>query len=384
MLFALLLAVQAPASDVVVTGKRLERLHELCREGRCTPLRDAQASIAWAEAQFRDGKYVIAKSILRDAAARNKRHAATDPKPVAAIYEAYATVSWQEGDQDVYRTATAARVRTLKDNLPAGDVYVRGAALALGDMWVRLGQPLDAQRAYEQVEKAALAASQGDVALRARLARARIRHGLDDRKGASALLASAASLPSASDPRMQGAIRATRLRFGAAEGDMAEIARVAAEVGQAGFAQPVLVWAPPYPRTALDRAESARAANRSLATSGGEVFADTGPRASDLDPIQWADIGFSIQPDGRTTDVEVLRGSRGQAWAVPYLTQIAGRRYATRSGGLDDPGAYRIERFTLRANYLVPKGSLIRRRAGPGKLEIVDLTDPAATVTAAR
>jgi tetratricopeptide (TPR) repeat protein len=384
MLLALLLAALPPAPDVLVTGKRLERLHQLCRQGRCTPLRDAQASIAWAEAQFRDGKYVAAKQVLRDAAARNKRHAATHPKPVAAIYEAYATVSWQEGDQDAYRTATAARVRTLKDNLPADDVHVRGAALAIGDMWLRIGQPLEAQRAFQQAERDALAGSRDDVALRARLARARIRHGFGDRRGAAALLASAAALPGAAEPRNQGAIRATRLRFGAAEGDTAAIARVAAEVGRAGFVQPVLVWSPPYPRTAADLADAARAANRSLATTGGELFAVTGSRASDLDPIQWADIGFSIRPDGRTEDIELVRGSTDRAWATPYLTQIAGRRYTATPGGAGNPGTYRVERFTLRANYETPIGSLIRRRAGPGKLEIVDLTDPAATVTAAR
>ncbi len=384
MFLALLLAAQAPPSDVVVTGKRLERLHELCRQGRCTPLRDAQASIAWAEAQFRDGRYVLAKNVLRDAAARNKRHAATDPKPVAAIYEAYATVSWQEGDQEAYRTATAARVRTLRDNLPADDVYARGAALALGDMWLRLGQPLEAQRAFRQAERDALAGARNDVALRARLARARIRHGFGDRTGAAALLASAAALPGAAEPRNQGAIRATRLRLGAAEGDAAAIAQVAAEVGRAGFAQPVLVWAPPYPRTAADLADAARAANRSLATTGGELFAVTGPRGSDLDGIQWADIGFVIRPDGRTAEMEVLRGSSDRTWATPYLTQIAGRRYTAMPGAPGDAGAYRVERFTLRANYETPIGSLIRRRAGPAKLEIVDLTDPAATVTAAR
>ncbi|HEX8388162.1 MAG TPA: hypothetical protein VF636_04010 [Sphingomonas sp.] len=66
------------------------------------------------------------------------------------------------------------------------------------------------------------------------------------------------------------------------------------------------------------------------------------------------------------------------------MGQIARRRYAASAGAPGDPGTYRIERFTLRGNYRVPKGSLIRRRAGPTKLEVIDLTDSAARVTARR
>ena len=392
MILALLLAVQAPAPpqrDVIVTGERLKRLHDQCAAGRCTPLRDAQASIAWAEAQFREGRYVDAKRTLRNAAARNGRHAATDPKPVAAIYEAYATVSWQEGDQQAYRKATAARVRTLRGNLPANDPYVRTAALALGEMWLRVDQPLEAQRAFERAERDAVAHGHGDVAVRARLSRARVRHLLMDQAGARALLRSAEALPGADEPRSRGAIRAMRLRFaltGTGSGaDPAERDRLAAELAGAGFTRPVLVWAPPYPRTPLDLADTARSLQRSLATSPGDLFVDTGPEVSDLDGIRWADIGFWIRPDGRTAEAEVLRGSRGSGWAAPYLRQVAGRRYTATAGvAADAPGAYRIERFTLRSNYVVPKGSFIRRRAGAGKLEILDLTDPNARVTAAR
>ncbi|HEX8388161.1 MAG TPA: hypothetical protein VF636_04005 [Sphingomonas sp.] len=159
MLLPLLLTLQSvspvpptAAPDVVVTGERLKAIYDQCRARGCIPLRDAQASIACAETLFRDGRYVDVKNTLRDAAARNKRFAATHPKPVPAIHEAYATVSWHEGDQDVYQRATAARVRTLRANLPADDPAVRTAALALGDMWVRLRAPFDAERAYVLAE----------------------------------------------------------------------------------------------------------------------------------------------------------------------------------------------------------------------------------------
>jgi hypothetical protein len=224
------------------------------------------------------------------------------------------------------------------------------------------------------------------------LARARLRRLFDDRRGAEALLASAATLPGADAPGPRAALAAMRLRFAALDGDDGEIDRlVQASATSVATTQPVLVWAPDYPRTALDLARDARARGLS-----GQIFdARTndfsplpnglGPRSSDLDPIRWADVGFWIRPDGRTADVEVLRGSRDKGWTAPYLAQVAGRRYTPVTGAAaDDPGVYRLERFTVRANYAVPNGSLIRRRAGAGKLEILDLTDPSAKVTAAR
>ena len=54
------------------------------------------------------------------------------------------------------------------------------------------------------------------------------------------------------------------------------------------------------------------------------------------------------------------------------------------AGGVDGPGIYRLERFTLRGNYRTPIGSMIRRRAGPADLEILELTEPDVEVTASR
>lgn len=101
-MLALLLMVQAASSDIVITGKRLSEEHAICDQGRCTPLRDAEVSIAYAEAQFREGKYLDARNSLAAAVNRNRNHAKIAPKPVAALYEAYATVALHEGDQEIY------------------------------------------------------------------------------------------------------------------------------------------------------------------------------------------------------------------------------------------------------------------------------------------
>lgn len=385
-MLALILALQAapapPPADVVVTGERLQKLHDQCRTGRCTPLRDAQASIAWAEALFREGRYRDAKAVLRDAVGRNRRFEGSDPKPVATLHEAYATVAWQEGDQDIHRDAVFDRVRILRANLSAADPAVRAAALAVGEMWQRLENPQEAEREFERVEQQALTAGDNGLALRARLLRARSQFIQGQRADAQALLASASTMPGAGEPTARAAIKAMRVRLAVEAGDRGEIDAAVRELsGATGVAgRPALVWAPPYPLTA----EQLGAQGRGTVPEDLARAALTSPKPYEVGAVRWADVGFWIRPDGRTADVEVLRGSRGTGWVQPYLGQVAGRRYAASGAADGDPGVYRVERFTLRPGYVTPTGSLARRRGGVARLEVLDLTDPNARVTAAK
>lgn len=153
-MIAILLVMAASAAvgaetDIVVTGKRLDDANAECIARRCLPLRDAQVSIAWAERALRNGDYLAAKRGLAAAIARNRGFAAVAPKPVAALYEAYGTVTLQEGDLAAYKRAVGAQARTLREHLPPSDPAVIGAGLALGDMWLKAGSTPDAQAAYE-------------------------------------------------------------------------------------------------------------------------------------------------------------------------------------------------------------------------------------------
>jgi hypothetical protein len=390
MLLPLLVTLQSvfpgpptAAPDVVVTGERLKAIYDQCRARGCTPLRDAQASIAWAETLFRDGRYDDAKNVLRDAAGRAKRHAASDPKPVAAVYEAYATVAWQEGDQFIYRQATAARVRTLRENLPAVDPAVVAASLALGDMWLRLRSNPDAERAYVAAECEGISAELPGVAIRARLARARLRHAAGDRRAADALLATVTELPGGDDPASRAAVEVTRLRMAAADGRAASTDALVAALRQASVAQPVLLSQPPYPAVAAQALERRPAPKGPYSDYELWKVSEATSSGAFITPILWADIGFRIRPDGATAEAEVLQGSPRRGWTAAYLKQIAGRRYSA-VGPADGEGVYRVERFTLRPDYGRPSGSLIRRRVGWADLEVLDLTDPSAKVTAAR
>jgi len=320
MLPILLLLLQPQSADLVVTGKRLVEAQAACVRGGCTALRDAQASIALAESQFRDGAYLAAKRTLAAAAARNAAHAATEPRPVAAIYEAYATVALHDGDERVYKRAVADQVRTLRDNLPADDPAVSAAAVALGDMWIKLRNYRQAEIEFRSIEKEALGAGLARGAMLAGMKRAWLASAVGEQARAMRLMDGLGSRPIASDPAFRTALRVLRVRISAREADDVEMAKLAGELGQGQGSGPVLIWAPP-----LDPDPTA-AANYAARKFGDPDIFTFGP--SDADTVQWIDVGFWIRPDGHTAEVEILRHSRSHPWAASVLNQIVARRYS--------------------------------------------------------
>lgn len=382
-MLALLLLLQAQSADIVITGRRLMEVQAECARGGCTPLRDAQASIAVAEMQFRDGKYQDAKKLLSAAIARNRTQGADAPRPVAALYEAYATVSLHEGDRDAFRRATVNQVETLRDNLPPDDPAVVSASTTLGDMWISLGSYKQAELTYGGIERIALSSGQDRAAMLAGMKRAWLFAAMEKQKDAAAKLAELESRPLAQTSGYRTALRVLRLRIRAREADDAEMAALIAQVsegqseGSNGEAGPILLLSPAY------GADATGTANADARKFGLQDAVQA--KSNDYAGIQWVDVGFWIRPNGRTDDIEVLRGSSAQAWAKPALTQIAGRRYSasktsTASKTTDDSGigttegVYRVERITKGTTYMTPIGSAIKRRIASGGFEVLDLT----------
>ena len=370
------LAMQAATPDIIVSGKRLDEAYQACVEQGCPPLRDAQVSIAFAEQQFRQGAYQRARRTLAAAVARNKQNAAIAPKPVAALYEAYATVSLHDGEMDVFKKAVGGQVRTLRENLPRDDPAVTAAAFATGDMWLALRDGRTAELSYRAVERQALADGNATLAMLATLRRAELANARNDPAGAARLLAEAEARPAATDPALRSVSRVVRLRLAAQRADDGQVDRLVREIGHDTTTRPVLIWGPPYEPTAEAAARDAAAKF--------DLRNPVSARSSDVGSIQWVDIGFWIKPDGKTDDAEILRGSRSTGWAGYLVKQVSARRYPGTDGAAGARGVYRVERFSLRGTYQTPTGSLINRRAGPGELEVLDLTLPDTTITASR
>ncbi|MDR7154685.1 tetratricopeptide (TPR) repeat protein [Sphingobium xenophagum] len=368
-MFGLMLLLQMP-SDIVVTGQRLVEAQAECVQTGCTPLRDAQATIALAEVQFRDGDYRDAKKLLSAAIGRNKKEATAAPRPVAALYEAYATIALHEGDKETYRRAVVNQVRILREHLPEDDPSRISGSTALGDMWIKLGDYRQAEITYRSIEQAALASGQDKAAMLAGMKRVWLNAARGDDRTSTELLDQLESRPLAQNAGYQTALRVLRLRLAARQADEKEITRLIAELGPREDSDSLLIWSPPYESNA---AEAADAQARMFGTPN---LADA--RGSDYSGIRWADIGFWVRPDGRTEDIEILRGSVSKGWVQPALQQIAGRRYSASVDPDNGQGHYRIERFTQRSEYRIPHGSLVKRRIATGGYDILDLTETPA------
>ncbi|QJU58886.1 hypothetical protein HL653_14905 [Sphingomonas sp. AP4-R1] len=370
-LVLLLAAMQGVPVQIVVSGKRLDQAYTDCASGSCEPLKDAQISIAWAEKLFRNGDYRGAKRALGKAVSRNRRFAKVAPRPVAAIYEAYATVALQEGDTDVYRRAVAGQVQTLRDNLPDSDPAVLDTMLAIGDMWMKLGNAVNAERSYRSAEQRALSQEQPMISMMAAIRRIWLASLRGQTTQANEMVDRLAARAGPENIEIRRILPILKLRLALGHASDTEIDRLVKSVQQSGDSpQPMLVWAPAY--EASPGAEA-----RDTALKFGLVD-PVAPASSDFGGLRWADIGFWIRPNGRTDAIDVIRGSAGLGWTKSIVTQISRRRYAPSTGGKMMQGAYRIERFTLRGAYGVPPGSFIRRRIGPPSLEVLDLTSPAS------
>ncbi len=377
----------APPADptgsptIVVTGHRLKDYAaalETCIAAHCPPRQDIVASIRYAEAQFKSGDYHGARETLAKATHRNADAAPQEPLAVSQLYLAQANVAAHFGEQRDVRAATLSSARVADDYLPAGDPDRLGADLRAAD-WRLESQRFERVRnrsisdaAYTRIAAEARAAGQPAIAAAADLHHAWARHARHDDDGALALLAAVDSGEGAGNG---DAARPYRLatsvltaRIARDRGDRHAIdAAIAAMRAEPDDHPPVLVYSPPLPAP-TDPAYQADPTT---------IQNDLITRPVDSSGLQWIDIGFAIRSDGTVDSPEVLRGSRKTDWARPLLSWIAARRYSPTTGDDAAPGHYRVERFTLTADFAIPIGSLIRRRISKPRYEALDLTDEA-------
>jgi hypothetical protein len=352
--------------EIVVVGAKLADLKaevERCAAGGCTVREDVIATVRYAEAEFREGNYHDARKALGRSVSRTKSRADSDPFAVAELHTARATVAWHFGDQREALRATGAQTRILDDHAPQS-VNALMARLRLIQAQYQLDGPSVNIRELENLAQRAEAANQPLIAMRADLGRAAMLYRSNRRTEAKALLGAILASDAPNSGPLKLAAEILDMRLALRDGDMkavnALIARLSDEQKRIG---PTLVWSPELPEPggghfALDDA----------------LLTQLHPWGSDLIGLGWVDIGYQIGPDGRVEDVEILRGSPRSGWARPLLEMI-GRRRFTPAVDLDDmAGRYRVERYTLTGEFMVPKGSMIRRRALRPRFEQIDLT----------
>ncbi|MFN3388056.1 MAG: hypothetical protein ACK40O_03935 [Allosphingosinicella sp.] len=353
-----------PGETIIVTGTTLEESERALREclaRKCPPKEDIDATLAHAENLFVAGDYKEARRVARRSIGRNGRHAKALPIDVSDLYRAHSRISAHLGEKEDYVRSTYATRRTLERGLPADDPRVLGADFEVAGMYAATHELDRARQVYRDIEEEANELGRPDLAGLARVRAAWLSEIGGNRPYARHKLREIAEDP---DPAARVARLTARVllaRLDRQEGKRDSSDTLVEELRGVGGSRPVLLHAP---RIDL----GSRPMNE-----GGSV---TRRMAMDNFDDRWIDVGFWITPEGRVTDLEVLRESGPTHWAKPVLRSIEGRTYAP----LDDPqGSYRVERYTYTSLWTTLTGTRMRVRSPDARIEYLDLTaEPAA------
>lgn len=367
-------------SDIVVTARSLEETAAAlaaCLARNCPPDEDVAATLAHAENQFTTGDYRDARQTMLASLRRNRRHGDDYPVEVSDLLRANGRVAAHLGERDAYRLSTLDMRDTLRSAYSSSDPRVLAAQIEVGDSRRQLGYPREARDIYINVADQAMRLGFPRIAAFARIRQASIdipRNRAD--RVPSLVNASRAQLEEiAATPATVGvdmAITADVMlaRLDRENGDnqrtQALIRRFAEGQGATG---PVLISSDPIrlpdsDNLALDREE------------GGNVLAQM--QTVNVNR-RWIDVGFWINADGRVSDFEVLRSAGDPSWSRYVAQSVNSRVYAPLrpTDGLQSQGFYRVERYTLTAEWRDAgdcTGSRIRCRSSQLRVERLDLT----------
>ncbi|VWX54002.1 conserved exported hypothetical protein [Novosphingobium sp. 9U] len=366
LILAQVAASAAPASDIVVKAKRIDGALNACIARGCSSPDDIRMSIALAEAQFAAGDYNGAQRTLNAAIQRDKGAARTFPRMVAALYEASGTVGLHRGDMDAHRRAIIGKSDTLRNNLPANDMQVLLLGIELGDYYAERGDWREAERRYAAAEQGFSQEQQPRLAALTALRGAHMAFARDNLPLSESRLRAVEKMPAADEPTVAQMRAVLAARIAAKKGEQGGIDALLATLRTDPTTPPVLL----HDVSAEPSAAQSAAENAKRFMEGNPA----GPAPSEALSIQWADIGYMVASDGHVSEVDVLRGKGDLRWTAAYLKRIAKRRYAPLALPPGQPGVYRVDRLTWRAEHVVPIGSLIKRPAGVRQLQVLDLT----------
>ncbi|HSX56388.1 MAG TPA: hypothetical protein VLG14_13880 [Sphingomonas sp.] len=356
-----------PQAEVVITGNRMRDALDKCLARNCPPEEEVDAAMNAGAESFAAGRYEEAKRTLQRTIARNRKYAGRMPGRVSDLYATYADVTEHEGDKDAFMHATRESVYVLRRELGEGHPASVGVSARIGDMWVKLDKPDAADGAWRGAAEDAARAGRSDIAGALTFRRAWLALSTGNYADARRLVEQV-ERGHGRDPLFVPFLRVLKARIAIGDGKEEGTDALVAALRGTGGADPVLVTAPPYPVIDTELGSG-------MSSTGGVDLASA--QVSQLlarNDIRWADIGFWVRPDGRTAEAQILRPARNSQWARPLLKQIADRRYALANSGPGGIGVYRVERFTLRADYGVETGSRIRKRTGATTLHVIDLT----------
>jgi hypothetical protein len=401
-------APQPPEPEIVVIGRAIQNAKaalKACLARHCPPNEDIDATLGLAENQLLAGKYRDARSTLLKSLDRNKGEADDYPVPVSDLYRANGRVAAHLGVDDDYYRSTWGIYRTLKHGLPDARDRHYSALMEVAEMLATTRNHERARLYYERIADQARRDGRPDIAALAEL-RMTLRHLPPYMRENRVKKIAYSNDPKTKAAQLEARLALARIAYEenkAAEGD--DIVR---GLGQFAIQKPILVYSPPWQLksspNSLDYASAFGADSTPAPTvAGGDVGGGSGdtiagrgdPSASgpgtrpNMGPTSfatsrmplnvedmWIDVGFRITPEGRVSDVQVLRKHGDIGWAKPLLASIAGRRYTAGTPG--SPTSYRKERYTFTSGLEAGAGTKMAQHSPTPRVEYFDLSDISA------
>lgn len=403
---ALALASTAPVSgdsrqDIVVIGRAIDNAKAAlaaCLARHCPPNEDIDASLGVAESQLIAGKYREARGTLLSSLGRNKREADSYPIPVSDLYRANGRVAAHLGyDEDFYRS-TWGIYRTLKKGLPDAKDRQYSAMMEVAEM---MGKTRGHERAriyYESIARHARRDGRPDIAALAEL-RLILRHLPPYLRENKVRAIAYSTDPNTTAAQLEGRLALARIAF--EKHQTAKADTIINELAAFDIRKPVLVYAPAwevsggtdspefsnYGAASTPEASIAGGEGRGPESDGrggggpgsqpgigGSSFASTRMPLNVED--MWVDVGFRITPEGRVSDLQVLRSHGDKGWAKALLASIGGRRYTPAAP--DSPASYRKERYTFTSGLEPGTGTKLAEHSPQPRVEYFDLSDMSA------
>ena len=412
LLFALEVAtqympVQGKVDPIVVVGQPLEDARAAlnsCLARNCPPNEDIAATLALAETQLLGGKYRDARKTLLAALGRNEEFAKAYPVPVSELYRANGKVAAHLGfDKDYYRS-TFGIYHTLKNGLPPDDSRKYTAMMEVAEMMYRTRGHTRARYYYDRLAEEARRDGREDIAAIAEL-RSAIRHLPP---GSEMQMTAIRKIADLQGERMRAPVLEAKLalaRMAYQKGDEAGALVIQEDLAKLNIKRPMLIYQPPYAMVAreLDSGSEFDFALEQPPPTGGEMtgiptqvagkdglegrasitnnlalmrWSTMKRMAGNFDDM-WADVAFRIMPDGKVSDVKIVRSKGDLYWTKPLLISLSMRRYT--AGKANDPSALRTERYTYTSGYEGQTGTRAQQRSPKARVEYIDLSDIAAT-----
>ena len=395
-----------PQQSIVVVGRAIQEKKTAlaaCLSRKCPPNEDIDATLALAETQLLAGKYRDARYTLLRSLSRNKGEAASYPIPVSDLYRANGRVAASLGfDEDYYRS-TWGIYNTLRKGLPAAKDLQYSAMMEVAEMMAATRGHDRARTYYQSISRHARSHGRADIAALAEL-RMILRH-----YPAYARAEAIRKIADNADPGTRAAQLEARLalaRLAFEENDVARADSLISEMAGYDIKKPILVYAPPWtvesgpatadsPPTMADRRD-VLSMDGNGSTGGQNASGGAGPGAGGGRPPgptqmskngpktfasyrmplnvedMWIDVGFRITPEGKVSDVEVLRSRGEKGWAKPLLASVSGRRYTPTKAAA---GIYRTERYTYTSGLEAGTASKKAQHSPNARVEYLDLSD---------